>query len=183
MKGLLRGGLCTSAWLIKLGIVLSLISCEKLSHPDFVDYRAEKLASYGTITKLEYRLVQQRVKIICIGQNYLIIIPARLLFKEHSPHLRWKSYLLLNNVAQYLQQFRKVSVQVSTYHNKDAFAKRESALTTTRSTAIANYLWSQGIDSRFILTRESNNNQLMFNKGGYGDESGNSRVEITFRTM
>lgn len=127
------------------------------------------------------RLHQHGAKIISIGQNYLISIPADSLFGNQSPRIRWESYALLNDVVCYLKQFRKIAVDVTAFSSKYVSPARERALTSARSAAVADYLWTQDIDSRFIFTRGLGSDKpIFFNRRG-GDDSPNSRIEITFR--
>lgn len=121
------------------------------------------------------------VRVISIGQDYLISIPSVALFADQSPRLTWQSYALLNNVVFYLKQFRKVAVNVTSYSSKYVSVRREQALTLTRARAVADYLWSQGIDSRFIFTEGAASDKPIAAFTHGGDKSVNSRIEITFR--
>lgn len=138
-------------------------------------------ASDKQIVKMQYALNKQNVKVIAIGQNYLVSIPSAYLFADQSPRLRWGSYAVLNDVVAYLKQFRKVSVFVDSYSGAYMSAKRERALTQARATAVGNYLHDQGIDTRLIFTEgHGSDKPIMRTKVG-GDGSFNSRIEITFR--
>jgi intracellular multiplication protein IcmN len=138
-------------------------------------------ASDANIVALERRLSQSGVRVISMGQNYLISIPAGLLFESQSPQLTWGSYQLLNTLVCYLQQFRKVSLTVNAYSNPYVSRKREHALTLARARAMSKYLWSQNIDSRFIFTHGLGSDKPIgvLKRGGEG--SLNARIEITFR--
>lgn len=138
-------------------------------------------ASDKAIMGMQKGLIHSGVKVITIGQDYLISIPAASLFPSQSPRLTWGSYGLLNKVACYLKQFRKIAVNISSHSSKYVSAKREHALTLARSRAVAEYLWSQGIDSRFIFTEGHGSDKPIIGYLGGGDESPNARVEITFR--
>lgn len=126
-------------------------------------------------------LKKQGVRIITIGQDYLVSIPAARLFADQSPRILWGSYAILNNVVCYLKQYRVVGVDVSAYSTKYISAARERALTSARARAVADYLWSQDIDSRFIFTRGLGSDKPIESNMAAGDNSPNSRIEITFR--
>lgn len=127
------------------------------------------------------RLLRRGVKVVTIGQDYMISIPADTIFGDQSPRIRWESYGLLNDVVCYLKQFRKIGVDVTAYSSKYVSAARERALTSARAAVVADYLWTQDIDSRFIFTRGLGSDKpILFNRAG-GDSSPNARVEITFR--
>lgn len=121
------------------------------------------------------------VKIITVGSDYLIAVPSSVLFAEQSPRLVWQSYPVLNRIADFMKQFRKVAVTVTSYSSKYVSVQREHALTLARSRAVGDYLWSQGIDSRFIFTAGVGSDKPVSNYTQGGDRSPNSRIEITFR--
>jgi intracellular multiplication protein IcmN len=127
------------------------------------------------------RLNKHGVTVITMGQDYLIGIPASLIFADQSPRIRSDAYALLNDVVCYLKEFRTISVDVSTFSSKYVSPTRERALTAARSRALADYFWTQDIDTRFVFTRGLGSDKpIAFNSNG-GDGSINSRIEITFR--
>ena len=121
------------------------------------------------------------VKVISIGSDYLISMPSAALFPEQSPRLTWQSYPLLNQIASFMKQFRKVGVNVTSYSSKYVSDRREHALTLARARAVGDYLWSQGIDSRFIFTEGMGSDKPISSYTGVGDNAPSSRIEITFR--
>jgi intracellular multiplication protein IcmN len=125
---------------------------------------------------------KQGVRVITMGQNYLISIPTYRLFATQSPRLLWSSYDTLNSVVAFLNQFRKIAVNVTAYGSTDTFSnKRELALSKTRANAVANYLWSQGVDSRLVFAVGIGARQPIVRNGADSGKSMNSRIEITFR--
>lgn len=121
------------------------------------------------------------VKIITIGSDYLIAMPSSALFADQSPRLVWQSYPVLNHVADFMKQFRKVAVTVTSYSSQYVSSQREHALTLARARAVGDYLWSQGIDTRFIFTQGVGSDKPVSNYLQGGDRSPSSRIEITFR--
>lgn len=121
------------------------------------------------------------IKVITIGQNYLISIPASALFEDQTPHLTWASYGVLNDVAVFLKQFRKVAINITGYSSKYVSVQRERALTLARTRVVGEYLWSQGVDSRFIFTEGLGSDKPVVSFTQGGDSSPNARIEITFR--
>lgn len=132
----------------------------------------------ATITKYIKKFNKNGVKVITVGQDYMISIPAPYLFETETPHIKWKSYALLNEVAVFLKQFRKISIYITSYSSKYVSVQREKALTMARSRVISEYLWSQGVDSRFIFTQGLGSDKPIL----AGENSAmNARIEITFR--
>lgn len=168
--------------LITLG--LFLISCHRGSFipPDDRPQLPTQVrgASDKGIVKQQAKLARRGVTVISMGQNYLVSIPARLVFADESPRITWKSYRLLNDVACYLKQFRKVSLYVNSYVSPYRSPQRQKALSLARAKAISDYLWSQNIDSRFIFTEGHASDKPIVSARGGGDKSPNARIEITF---
>lgn len=131
--------------------------------------------------KIRANLQQNGIQVITVGQDYLISIPATALFAKESPHIQWTAYKTLNEVACYLKQFRKITVYVTAYSETCVSAERAKFLTYARANVVANYLWSQHIDSRFIFTRGLGSDKPIGTFKEKGDASPNSRIELTFR--
>jgi len=131
--------------------------------------------------KWQAKIQQQGVQFLSLGQDHLISIQAGLLFSEQSPALTWDAYKLLNDIACYLKQFRKISVNVVGFVDPYISAEREHALTLKRARVVGSYLWSQGITSRFIFTEGVGADRPKVAYRKLGDVSQNARIEITFR--
>lgn len=138
-------------------------------------------ASDPRVIAMQANFRKRNIKVITIGQDYLISIPSSMLFPNQSPRLTWASYALLNDIACYMKNFRKISVNVTGYSVKYQSVRREQALTLARARNVADYLWSQGIDSRLIITEGAGSDKPIVAMLGGGDKSLNSRIEITFR--
>lgn len=153
------------------GLPTDLIKLPK-KVPGTADFRA---------VVIQKKLVRQGVQVITIGQNYLVAIPSSLLFPDQSPQLTWQSYYILNQVVAYLRQFRKIAVNVTGYSSQYGSTRREEALTLARAKVISRYLWSQNIESRFIFAEGAGREKPISGYRTGGDQSLNSRIEITFR--
>ena len=135
----------------------------------------------AAIMEMQDGFNKKGIRVITLGQEYLISIPANRLFASQSPRLTWGSYGLLNEIACYLRQFRKVSISVTAYSSKCLSSQRERALTLTRARVVGNYLRTQDIDSRFIFTHGLGSDKPILTLRQGGDASPNARIEITFR--
>ena len=168
-------------------IVLFLMSACHRSGNYVPEKRVPKLpckvlgACDATIMKYLTKLNKRGIKVVTIGQDYLISVPASALFADQTPHLNWASYGLLNDVAGFLIQFRKVAINVTSYSSQYVSGARERALTLARSRVVGDYLWSQGVDSRFIFTQGLGSDKPIVSFKEGGDASPNARIEITFR--
>lgn len=166
-------------------VLLNLCSCQTATPPSIIQEEAKlpQQVALGDadIVQLEKRLTEQKVNIISVGQDYLVSIPAANLFGDQSPQLTWESYQQLNLIACYLRQFRKVGVHVTGYTSRYVSTKRERVLSVARAEAVANYLWSQGVDARLLFTQGVGSDKPIVTSGRGGDKSPNARIEITFR--
>lgn len=174
-----------SRCLILLAMLLS-IGCQRTQVINMHDgvYRLPKRVSNtadGAVIALQRKLARCGILVITEGQDYLISIPSSVLFPDQSPRLTWQSYGALNVVAEFMKQFRKVAVNVTSHSSKYISTRREQSLTEARARAVADYLWSQGIDSRMIITEGAGSDKPISANPINSDRSINSRIEITFR--
>ena len=131
--------------------------------------------------QLERRLTAERLQVIQIGQHVLIDIPAALIFNQHSPKITSHSYGILNDVACYIKTYRKVEINVNVHDFCIDKQERMFALTKIRASAVANYLISQGIDSRLVITRGMSNDKPIMKNECNRNVLANSRIEISFK--
>jgi len=168
-----------------LMVSLLLLGCHKnqLNWASLIPklpYKTE-VATDQAAVDLRKKLEKKGLTVITMGQDYLISIPSSRLFPDESPQLNWAAYPLLNDVVCYLQQFRMIAVNITGYSAQYMSVNREKALTLARAKAIANYLWSQGIDSRLLFTEGLGSDKPIIGAARQVDRSPNSRIEITFR--
>lgn len=175
-------------WPVLMVFLLSLMGCQSQGTPNIIEDE-NKLptqiegASDKMIVSLEKTFKSRGVRIISIGQDYLISVPSVALFYDESPRLTTVSYDLLNDVACYLRQFRHVGITVTGYTVPYVSRQREHVLSLARARVVANYLMSQGIETRFIFTAGMGNEKPIVAIARRGDGAANSRVEITFREI
>ncbi|MBA2709343.1 MAG: OmpA family protein [Tatlockia sp.] len=185
MRRLRVGFFVFSTWHATLLAFLLILGCKtKIYYPPENRLRLPykvRGADDKAVIQLQKSLSRCGVSVITIGQDYLISIPSGALFPNQSPQLTWGSYGLLNNVVAFLKQFRKVAINITSYTGKYGSPKRELALTAARARAVADYLWMQGVDSRFIFTEGAGAEKPIMVHSDIGDKNLNSRIEITFR--
>lgn len=168
-----------------IAVLLCLVACQSNLPPSLIQNEPQlpNQVALGDaeIIDLEQRLKLQGVQIISIGQDYLLSMPAKSLFADQSPRLIRESYMQLNEIACYLRQFRIVGLNVAAFTSPYVSPKREHALSLARAQAVANYLWSQGVDSRLLFTQGMGSDKPIVTTARASDKSPNARVEITFR--
>lgn len=176
-----------STWQAVLLASILLSGCHRYVYPPLED-NSYKLPSRVNQTS-DAKVIAMRsafnrsgvLKVIAMGQNNLVSFPSAAVFADQSPRIKWESYALLNEVAAYMKQFRKISVNVTAYSSQYISSTREHALTLARARVIADYLWSQGVDSRLMFAEGAGSDKPISTYTLGGDKAPSSRVEITFR--
>lgn len=166
---------------------LVLVGCRHYVAPPLEDpaYKMPRRVT-GSSDKILTRMVKhfnqgKVVKVISIGQDYLLAVSSSSLFYNNSPRLTWSSYTTLNRVARFLRHFHKVAITVTSFTPRCGSDRREHALALARARQVGDYLWSQGVDSRFIFTQGAGADKPITRFTNKGDASPSSRIEITFR--
>lgn len=165
---------------------ISLVACHKRSIPYWPSGektlpRKVATASDPRVIAMQESFRKRGIKVITIGQDYLIAIPSSMLFPNQSPRLTWASYAVLNDIVCFMKNFRLVGVNVTGYAVKYQSVRREQALTLARARSVGDYLWDQGIDTRILVTEGAGSDKPIAAMLQGGDLSPNSRIEITFR--
>ncbi len=140
-------------------------------------------ATDAAIMSMYQKLKTKKVRIITMGDAYLISIPSHLIFADQSPKINWASYELLNDVVCYLQLFRKITVQVTGYASYQQSQLRTRALSLARAQAVGNYLWTHNIEARIVFTEGLGDDKPIVAVTKNTDASPNSRIEIVFKQV
>ena len=173
MQGIVKKVSTTFAALFCSGLLVSCTQHASLCDKDGrLPYKVSGVTDPSMVAA-KYRLSSAGLEVISIGQEQLISIPAQRLFKNQSPLLTWNSYSLLNMVVGYLKEYRMIDIHVNTYSGKGMIEERNKALTLARAKAVSKYLWSQGIDSRFIFAEGAGRDKPIAGDPTGGDASVN----------
>lgn len=186
LRPLIKTIVNSSKWIVIPSLAYGLISCQAQPQrnvdptPASLPYKVDGAADSHRV-EMQKRLENHGIKVVTMGQNYLISIPSSVLFANQSPRIKWDCYGIFNDIVCYLKQFQKIAVTVNSYTGKCISPERDRALTMARSRVVADYLWLQDIDSRFIFTDGLGSDKPIVAFGQQGDASLNSRIEITFQ--
>ncbi|MFZ4077076.1 MAG: OmpA family protein [Legionellaceae bacterium] len=175
-------------WFSLIFLLVFLAGCQSPGTPSIIadEQRLPRQvdgASDRMIAAIEKDFHRRGVRVITIGQDYLISVPSIALFADQSPRIQWQAYDLLNEIACYLRQFRHIGITVTAYTMPYVSHHREHVLTLARASAVSNYLLSQGVETRFIFTEGMGSDKPIVAIARRGDKSPNSRIEITFREL
>ncbi len=137
----------------------------------------------ATIRALEKKLARFDVKILSVGQDYMMTIPSAQLFYANSPRITWPSYAVLDIAADYLKQYTKISVRVACFTDNLGSSKRNRALSEARARKVSDYLWSQHVGARMLYTKGYGAAKPLYPNRSKASVASNNRVEITFRNI
>ena len=169
-----------------VGLVATFFALVSCAHNSSVN--AKKHWTYSNNTLASERtndihvLELNGAKVIRVGETVRVIIPSDRLFEPGTANLNESGYLA--NTAHFISTLNTISIKVSAYSdtaNKvGAPGERKVALTSKQAEVVQSYLWSKGIDSRFIYAKGYGAKDAVAWNGTTLGRSFNRRVEISF---
>ena len=142
------------------------------------------LANYTSEQKtLLQRLQESEVRIVEVGEEVTLILPADAFFLNCSPAIKPRAYPILNDVALLLRTYPKTSVVITGYTDNLGSSARNMALSKQRAQATADYLWSQDVDTRLLYTQGKGEAQALASNNSVKGQRWNRRIEITFQRV
>lgn len=142
------------------------------------------IGNYSTKQKtLLQRLEAKQVRIITVGEQINLVIPAELFFLPQSPAMRQQAYPLLNDIAKLLRTYPKTSVTITGYTAERGDSLRNIALSRQRAQVTADYLWLQDLDARLLYTEGKGEREPLADNATSRGRLWNERIEITFQHL
>lgn len=137
------------------------------------------------VFKLHRRLRKEGIQFVRVGEDLTLVLQSEDFFYERSPRLfdskTVKHRLWL--IAQYLNCFDKIDVNVSAYTCNQGPMKRNLALSQHRADEVADMLEHYKLDSRILVAKGYGPSfPIASNKTKYGQRM-NERVEISIREL
>ncbi|PHQ79546.1 MAG: hypothetical protein COB66_06635 [Coxiella sp. (in: Bacteria)] len=127
----------------------------------------------------------QGIQVFIQGESVTVVLPDEDVFVTNSANLRDEARELLNHVSKFIKTYSVVNIGVNAYSDDQAWAGapvgRKLAMTNRQAQVVASYLWSTGIDMRFMTTQGHSNNDSVAWNGTPKGRNFNKRVELTFR--
>ena len=176
---------------ILFGCLLVLIAGTASAHEPTPGYRAKILHHFGISCEvldcnqflIEQQLSKHGVQVVHHGEDIRMLLPEAVFFYCGTPRIMWPSKPILNLVAAYLQSTNEIDIDVTGYTDNQGLPQRNLVLSRQRSINIAEYLWKQGVDARFMSAiGEGDANPIARNETDAGRRQ-NQRVEITYRQV
>lgn len=129
------------------------------------------------------RLKASGVQVFQMGNKLSLILPTDVFFKQHTPVLNTNYFPVLNDVARLLKAHEKFSIKVAVYTGGIDSVEHDLALSQQQAQAIANYLWKQGIDTRFIYAVGYGQKYPIAKNTTVESRLANNRAEISLRLI
>jgi outer membrane protein OmpA-like peptidoglycan-associated protein len=132
-------------------------------------------------------LERQGVQVIRLGQTQTLIFPSDRLFENDTAEIQQNAKPVLNVVADFIQSYSTVSVEVAAYTNKapheikTKFGTISDELTTRQADIILHYLSSHHVGARFMYAAGQGGRHAIAWDGSAAGRHLNRRVEISFR--
>lgn len=128
--------------------------------------------------ELAQKLRSTGVSVTRVGNNIILNMPGNVTFATNSYNINANFYDVLNSVAIVLKKYDKTLIDVTGYTDSTGSADYNMKLSQQRANSVAQYLVSQGTDSRrFLVNGAGENNPIATNSTVAGREQ-NRRVEI-----
>lgn len=183
---------------IIIGLMILLVSgCSRtcsdyLKHPPTIPDNplVELKKPINVVARREYDLCVMRshgLQVIRLGQTWRFILPNDDLFDNDTAEINEGYKPMLNVVADFMQTYHKISVEVAGYSNKvpedqmTKFGSLTDLLTERQASAVTAYLTSRHINARLIYAVGRGNRKPIAWDGSPAGERLNRRVEVSFR--
>ncbi len=132
---------------------------------------------------LEQKLTRQGVRVIRVGDNVRLFIPVDKFFFHDSQVINPKYYPVLNMIAFYLREFRKVTIKVAGYTDNRCTQKRNIPFSYLQADHVATYLWRCKVDARIIYAIGYGDKFPLANNTNPRGRGLNRRIVISFRVL
>lgn len=128
-----------------------------------------------------HELRNDNVQVIQLGETLRFVLLSDDVFHPDSANLNSNYRLVLVLLAELMNTYDKVDVQVAAYTDNDDQVSRQQALTTRQAQVIASFLWEQGIDARMTYAVGYNRKNSVDWNGSPAGRHNNRRVEVSFQ--
>jgi len=144
-------------------------------------------ASLGNILQAHMTLVDKLqyngVQVIELGDEIELILPTGRFFKPNSPLMNMQYYPVMNLVAEFIEQFPKISVKVAGYTDSTGAWQRNLALSKSQAQTVMQYLWNKGIDTRLIYAVGYGSKNPIASNASEHNRDLNNRIQISLRQI
>ncbi len=128
--------------------------------------------------KLRERLQGSGVSVTRQGDNLILNMPGNITFKTDSADINAGFYDVLNSVGLVLKEFDKTLIDVYGHTDSVGSDAYNQTLSERRAASVGQYLISQGIDGRRVITQGFGESRPIADNNTEAGRSQNRRVEL-----
>lgn len=129
--------------------------------------------------KLRAQLEGTGVSVTRAGDEIILNMPGNVTFATNSADVKSDFYAVLNSVSLVLKKYNKTVIEVSGHTDSSGSESYNQSLSERRANSVGQYLGTQGIDRRRIITvGYGESHPIADNKTAAGRQQ-NRRVELT----
>ncbi|EKD77971.1 MAG: IcmN protein, OmpA family [uncultured bacterium] len=132
-------------------------------------------------------LHHEGIEIVQLGQTWKLVLPSDDVFVNETAELQDAAKPVLDVVADFLQTYSKISIQVAAFSNKSVVEEKTKfgsvidQLTEEQAAEVTKYLTSRNTNARLIYAVGRGNREEIAWPGSEIGRKLNRRVEIYFR--
>ncbi len=168
--------------------VMSLSACSSSTPPvpSQTQVQAAQLAQSESRGYSMGVLKANDVHVVKVGETVQIIIPSDRVFNTASANLESNSRSVLYQIASLVKSYKTTRIKVagytdSTVGNSISQDKAGIALTSAQAQAVSSYLWSQGVDTRYVYSVGYGGSDPVASNDSPKGQYDNRRVVISFQ--
>jgi len=128
--------------------------------------------------KLRQKLQGSGVSVTRQGDNIILNMPGNITFQTNSAEINSSFYDVLSSVVLVLNEYNKTLIDVAGHTDSTGTDAINQPLSERRAASVGNYLISQGIDSRRVLTTGYGKNRPIASNDTPEGRAQNRRVEL-----
>ncbi len=128
--------------------------------------------------ELRAQLQGTGVSVTRVGHNIVLNMPSNITFGTDQDAIKPEFFGVLSSVSLVLKKFNQTLVDVYGHTDSDGSEEYNFNLSQRRSTSVASFLSSQGVDSRRFVIRGFGESQPIASNATAAGKAANRRVEI-----
>ena len=129
-------------------------------------------------SKLRQKLQGSGVSVTRQGDNIILNMPGNITFQTNSADINSNFYNVLNSVALVVKEYNKTLIDIAGHTDSTGSDAINQPLSERRAASVGNYLISQGVDSRRVITTGYGKNRPIASNDTAEGRSQNRRVEL-----
>ena len=120
---------------------------------------------------------------ITVGQTMTVVLSSDNLFVNGSANFQKDAYPTLKALTCVLRSYDKVEIKIKGYTNLSTGVNTNQALSAAQAKAVADYVWSHGVDARLIYAEGLGSAQPIANPTTAKGKALNRRIEVEFMKL